>query len=221
MDRDAFLGRVRDAALAANVPAPPEVGDWTAATGTPDEMLAAFRSALENVDGIVHSVESEAEVPALVGWIMGAAGVSTVLSWGADRLPVGGIVEHLVEMGVTRVPPLVPADAAMRLTHQQAYADVDAGVTGAQAGFAESGSIVLAAAPGQPRMASLIPPLHVAVLRKVDIYPSLSTWARLHPRAAADTANLVFITGPSRTGDIEMQLNLGVHGPREIHVILC
>jgi L-lactate dehydrogenase complex protein LldG len=184
-------------------------------------LLTSFRSALENVDGTVHSVQSDTEVPALVGWILGGAGARSFLSWGPDRLPVGGVVEHLVEEGMTRAASLVPNDAAMRLTHQRAYADVDAGITGAQAGFAESGSIVLAAAPGQPRMASLIPPLHVALLRRNDMYPSLSAWAGRNPTAASDTANLVFITGPSRTGDIEMHLTLGVHGPREIHVILC
>lgn len=220
MERDAFLERVREATTTATLPEPAAPPELRSEAPDAEALTVSFRSALEAVDGNVHVVDSEADVPALVGWILSAAGVEAFLSWGSDRLPVAGVIEHLVEAGLARLPALVPDDPAMRVEHQGRYDDVGAGVTGAAAGFAASGSIVLATGPGQPRMASLIPPLHVALLRKQDIHPSLSAWAAANPNAARATANLVFVTGPSRTGDIEMQLNLGVHGPRTIHVIL-
>ena len=69
-------------------------------------------------------------------------------------------------------------------------------------------------------MASLIPLVHIALLREQDISPSLSHWIADNPTAAANTSNLVVITGPSRTADIEQILNLGVHGPKYLHVLV-
>lgn len=69
-------------------------------------------------------------------------------------------------------------------------------------------------------MASLIPDVHVAFLRRSDIHRSLAHWAAEHGDVLSAHTNVVFITGPSRTGDIEMNLNIGVHGPKQVHVIL-
>ena len=95
--------------------------------------------------------------------------------------------------------------------------DVDAGVTDVQAALAETGTLVLHAGAGHGRGLSLVPPIHIAVLRASDILPDmLDYWAQ--PRA--ETSSRVFITGPSKTADIEGELIEGVHGPGAVHVIL-
>ncbi|HDH02756.1 MAG TPA: lactate utilization protein C, partial [Actinobacteria bacterium] len=114
----------------------------------------------------------------------------------------------------------VPADQVGRLEHQEAYHSVQLGLTGADAGLAESGSVVLSSGPGRPRMASAIPIVHVVLLRVGSIYASLSQYFAAHPRAAFDRTNLIVVTGPSRTGDIESKLTLGVHGPKHVHVVI-
>jgi L-lactate utilization protein LutC len=90
------------------------------------------------------------------------------------------------------------------------------GVTKAICGLADTGSILEANGEGSPLHASLLPEIHIAVLNKSDILPSLLDAMPLvkNKRAA------VFITGPSRTADIEMTLTIGVHGPKEIVVFL-
>jgi L-lactate dehydrogenase complex protein LldG len=142
---------------------------------------------------------------------------TSFMAW--DDLPVTGVPSALASAGLRRVDHDVPAGEG-RLQHQQGYHRLDLGVTGADVGLAESGSIVLFHGPGRPRQASLLPDVHVALLRVTSITRSLAHWAEAHPNTPAATTNLVVITGPSRTGDIEMQLNLGVHGPRHLHVVL-
>jgi L-lactate dehydrogenase complex protein LldF len=93
-----------------------------------------------------------------------------------------------------------------------------AGVTGALAGICESGSLVLVGGETHPLSASLLPDIHIAILRETDLVQTLpEVLARPEIRAASSA---VIITGPSRTGDIEMTLSIGVHGPKELHVFL-
>jgi hypothetical protein len=105
--------------------------------------------------------------------------------------------------------------AGIEFTHEP-DPDIRAGVTRAICGLADTGSMLEADGVGSPLHASLLPEVHIAVLNKSDILPSLSDAMHLieGKRAAA------FITGPSRTADIEMTLTIGVHGPKEIAVFL-
>ena len=95
---------------------------------------------------------------------------------------------------------------------------VQAGITGALLGIAESGSLVLVGGDGRPLTASLLPDIHIAILRESDLVPTLLEALR-HPQIRSASASVI-ITGPSRTGDIEMTLSIGVHGPKEVHVFL-
>jgi L-lactate dehydrogenase complex protein LldF len=93
-----------------------------------------------------------------------------------------------------------------------------AGVTHAVCGLADTGSILVVDGEGQPLLASLLPAVHIAVLHKSDMLPSLPDALALPIVAQARSA--VVITGPSRTADIEMSLTIGMHGPGELHVFL-
>lgn len=96
-------------------------------------------------------------------------------------------------------------------------------VTGAFAGIAETGTLVMASGPDHPVTLNLLPDTHVVVLREVDIVGGYEdVWARLRARYGKDcmprTVNT--ITGPSRTGDIEQTIELGAHGPRRMHILV-
>jgi L-lactate dehydrogenase complex protein LldG len=85
-------------------------------------------------------------------------------------------------------------------------------------GLADTGSVVLAASPDEPRGASLLPPVWVAELRVADILPGLP---ELFAEVGTELpSSLAIVTGPSRSADIEQILTLGVHGPGEVHVVL-
>jgi L-lactate dehydrogenase complex protein LldG len=93
-----------------------------------------------------------------------------------------------------------------------------AGVSNALYGLADTGSVVLAASPDEPRARSLLPAVHVSLLAEDRILPGL---AELFDAVRDDLpSGLAIVTGPSRSADIEQQLVVGVHGPGEVHVVL-
>ena len=105
--------------------------------------------------------------------------------------------------------------AGITVSHE-ADAAIRIGVTKAICGLADTGSILEADGDGSPLHASLLTEIHIAVLRASDILPSLVDALPL----TRESRSAVFITGPSRTGDIEMSHTIGVHGPGEVHVFL-
>ena len=99
------------------------------------------------------------------------------------------------------------------------------GITGADYAVAETGSVVVMPRKGLSRLVSLVPPVHLAIVRSEDLVESIDDvflFRRLdYLRNGGDMGSyLNFITGPSRTADIEMKLVVGVHGPREVHLVL-
>jgi L-lactate dehydrogenase complex protein LldG len=215
VDREAFLGMVGRASLTSVLPDAP-----TTPSSLPDlpaaDLLTLFRARSQAVSAVVHGPMSGHGAPRSVAGIAGGHGARSFLAW--DRLPVPGVAAALQSAGIDRVDHDVPVDG--RLEHQLGYSQVDVGVTGAHAALAESGSIVLVHGEGRPRLASLVPEVHIVLLELAVLERTLAHWAGKNPTLAGDTTNLVVVTGPSRTGDIEQQLNLGVHGPRHLHIVM-
>jgi L-lactate utilization protein LutC len=94
-----------------------------------------------------------------------------------------------------------------------------AGVSAAQLAIAETGTLLLDSSVERHRLVSLVPPVHIVLLRARDIVADLGT-ALDHYGDRGLPPTLTLITGPSRTADIELELVVGVHGPRELHVLL-
>ena len=128
-------------------------------------------------------------------------GISSMLSWARDLLP-DRLIETLEAKGI-------------RIQHEFDQS-VKAGITGAAAAIADTGTILTLSGQGQPQFVSLTPEIHFAVLKVSSIYKDLGQV--MHLPWIRHASNCVLISGPSRTADIEMTLTLGVHGPREVHV---
>ena len=131
---------------------------------------------------------------------------------------LGGRLGSLTDLEALLLRPhTIDQEAATRLGRGSEGAstwDAEIGFTSADLAVAETASIVIAAGPGRSRMTSLSPPIHVVVIPRDRIVATPEeAFARLSDRTT------VFITGPSRTADIEGVLVRGVHGPREIIVI--
>jgi L-lactate dehydrogenase complex protein LldG len=189
------------------------------------QSLERFRVEFERVAGVFHRVASASEVPAVLERICRARGARSVVTWATPRLGIdagptlaaAGIAVHAMP---ATVPPL---EERRRLRDVIARADV--GVTGAELAIAETGTLVLRSAAGQPRSTSLLPACHVALFDRAALVETLEqvgialeAWHEGVP-SEGQGAVINFITGPSRTADIELTLTRGVHGPKEVHAI--
>jgi len=94
-------------------------------------------------------------------------------------------------------------------------------VTGAFAGIAESGTLVLLSGPHSPTTLNFLPGDHLVVLAAERVLPAMEDiWARLRAREGGMPRTVNFITGPSRTADVEQTMQEGAHGPRRLHLLL-
>lgn len=213
--RDDILGRLRQA-IAQQPPFPDHpLAPYLPVTRlAPDEDLKArFIAEVERVKGIVHVAPDEAAARHTLSDLLAGCNARRVTMWDEAHIPLPGVAALLAELGITRVQ----GDNA-----QVATADV--GITGADWAIAATGTLVLSSGPGKPRMASLLPPVHIAVLTEDRIVPRLEDYIaaqRAHRLGVfRRSSNVTLITGSSRTSDIEMHPVFGVHGPLELHVIL-
>lgn len=173
----------------------------------------SFREALLAVGGEVHLVHTAAEAQACLQAVLEEAHVRELVHHAAETLAplqLSALAQQLQLTGPHGIGPQA---------HREHCARADAGLTGAIAGIAATGTLVLAAAATTPRSTSLLPPLHVALLHSARIVPDIAAALLLFP-AQALPSQIINITGPSRTGDIEHDLTTGVHGPARLVVIL-
>jgi len=122
-----------------------------------------------------------------------------------------------IHLGPNVLDETVLQKAALTISHTP-HATLRVGVTRAVCGLADTGSVLIADGKGDPLQASLLPEIHIAILHVSDILPSLANAMTLP--IVRESRSAVVITGPSRTGDIEMSHTIGVHGPSEVHVFL-
>ena len=183
-------------------------------------MIASFTRELEKLMGIVHRVADSGQAQARIFELLEARGVSRVLAWDDPWLRPAHLGSALRTAGIVTESCWLPPDGPERTVRLKAIDDVVVGITGAHGALADTGSLVVVSGPGRGRIASLLPPVHIAVVGAEQLSPTLATFLADNPDIADVGSNVVAITGPSRTGDIEGTLVLGVHGPGDLHVIL-
>ena len=214
-DRAAFVGRLR-AQLAAGVPANPAHPLPAALAEVPIAV-----STLLDADDLVGSFVRNAQAARV--HVTRTAG-ATVPGAMVDAL----LAERTIRRAVVTREPEAQAVGALLAARgvdvapvgKDASANADLGVTGALAGLATTGTVVQHSGHAGGRTASLLPPVHLCVLPASRIVASTADVLRAFGDGRALPSNIVLVTGPSRSGDIEQIIALGVHGPLEVRVIV-
>lgn len=184
--------------------------------------LERFEHEFERVGGVFHRVPTPEDVPAVVGFLARERGASSVATWSARALgfdPAPGLAAE--RLACHPMPEMRLEEADRRRLREQ-IATTPLGLTGVDLALAETGTLILRSGTGRARSTSLLPACHVAVLDRTVLVESLAQVAVFleawHTEEASGAA-INFITGPSRTADIELTLTRGVHGPKEVHVV--
>ena len=179
-----------------------------------------FTTELAALGGAAHAVTSAAGAARVILDLCERHRASRVLAWDERFLGVPGLRSELSAHRIGYDTGWLPPEATARAERLAGLERIPLGVTGSIGAIADSGTIAVVSGPGRSRLASLLPPVHVAVLDARRIHASLADLLSAHPTIVDEGSNFVLITGPSRTADIEMTLTTGVHGPGEVHVIL-
>ena len=161
-----------------------------------ESLVAGFTRELETLTGIVYRVRDEGAAADIVIDLLSGRGVRRVLTWDPEWLNAPGLTAALVGHEIALESCWLPATPRERAARLQELDDVGVGLTGATAALADSGSLVMVSGPGRGRIASLLPPTHVAIVRAEDIYPSLPHYLAGSPDVTDQGSNLVVITGP-------------------------
>jgi len=206
--RTAILNRVRQAQKTGTIPSTRDrrvAVDHRASLAAPPPMSVLTRLLDELAAlGVAWFLENAAD--GVRERVAETIAGRSVLAWDPNRLPYD--IASLVPRCATGASP------------RDVQAAAHIGITGCDGAIAETGSLVLLSGSGKPRTASLLPPVHLAVVRRSDIRATMGEFFRERAHDIAASACCTFITGPSRTADIELTLTLGVHGPGQVIVIV-
>ncbi len=217
ISRNDFLERIRGgvtagnrAGVGADIPPRGAIGYQ----GAGPDQVACFVRELAAAGGKGHVVDSADALFTRLSEILQALPGNSLLLEPPAFLDEQVLADWLRALGkhIVRVEEL--GDVASR----DAFFAADIGISGVERLLAETGSIVMAASAGHPRSTSLLPPAHIAIAARSQILPDLFDLLGGSP---ALPSCLTLITGPSKTGDIELRLVTGVHGPGEVHVVIC
>jgi len=147
----------------------------------------------------------------------------------ADDVP-GAVADYLARENLPATLRAAPSPAieglpwdkrsALTVSYGRSFGQDEVGITPAFAAVAETGTLMLRSGPDHPTTLNFLPDTHVVVLRASQVVgPYEDAWARLRAAGAMPRA-VNFVSGPSRTADIEQTIQLGAHGPRRLHIVL-
>lgn len=209
--RETILGKLRKARQPfADAPAAPEEYIPMVPMAETDQatLTKRFVEEAEKLAAIVHQVSTPSAAINTILEIVGDD--SSIIRWDDEHLPLPDFSSALEQAGIGTANPNDP--------------EIRVGISGVDAALAATGSLVVASGPGKYRNASLLAPVHIAVVSTDQIIPGMESWVAAQSAddltTLRNSSNIVIISGASRTADIAMELILGMHGPGELYIVL-
>lgn len=215
--REEILARLKSAPR-GKVQARPTMPPLSEVALDRDRLIERFTTELNAQTGVVHQAAGREETLRILTETAAAEGFKKVVASGDDTVRALDLKNWGRAVGVE----VVTADEAPdREAFRNAAFSSDAGITSADFAIAETGSLGLTFREAQPRLASIAPPVHIAIVPVHSLYPVYENAVEQVFAQGRDTpSQFCFITGPSSTGDIQAVQFKGMHGPVKVVVIL-
>jgi L-lactate dehydrogenase complex protein LldG len=188
--------------------------DWLARQPPLGDLAERFCAEQLASGGEVRRVAGWAALPDVVAPWLAEAGVGSVITGSEPRLEP--LRERLAAAGRFT---LRRYERPMEAQRAELFA-TDCGITTCRGAIAETGSLIVVPTPDEPRLLSLAPAVHLAVVERARIVATLADFIASGAYQAELPSNLVLVSGASRTADIELVLAMGVHGPKRLLVAL-
>ncbi|PWC96300.1 lactate utilization protein [Azospirillum sp. TSO5] len=189
--------------------APIEAKHWAE-----EERLPRIRRLMEAVHTEFLDA-TEADWPVVLREFLEREGVGSLL-----YAPATEAGKRLVEGWGAASTTLIPYDRPLEDIKPQLFESIEAGLTTTRGAIAETGSLILWPTADEPRTLSLVPHIHIAILRTDALYDTFLQAMREQGWAQAMPTNALLVSGPSKTADIEQTLAYGVHGPKRLIVLV-
>ncbi len=195
----------------------PEITETQSPSWTAEEKISRLKSMMESVHSEIHCC-SERDFDTVFRKVADEKSIASLLY--AKNTQLGSRIHLLKQSTPEKMPELVNYDVTIETMKKRIFS-IDASITETLGGIAETGSLILWPSRDEPRLMSLIPPIHLAVLQAEKIYNTFSEaidegrWAE-----KGMPTNALLISGPSKTADIEQTLVYGVHGPKQLVVFI-
>lgn len=216
--RDNILNKLRGS-LAGTTPRPDQF-DETLVTRpwqyAPEDRITRLRSLMEAVQTEVHQLPA-AHWPEKVLALLQERGLDNLL-YAPGTEHGQALAGYWLEVGAS--PELLAYERPVEEWKDELFWQVQASVTGTIGGIAATGSLALWPDRHEPRLMSLLPPLHIALLKASEIEDNLYAMMQKQNWSAGMPTNLLLVSGPSKTADIEQVLAYGAHGPKELVVLI-
>lgn len=223
--RQATLDRIAAALLASPIanaiPAPVVIPP-----GLPsNDLVPRFLSALDRSGATCQVIDSPVAARLKLIAELRDLGTKSLLSWDGPQLPVPGILDALDVLGIEAITPTTRLDLrrsrvqdlAQRQVTLAAIANVELGLASVDAACADTGTLVYHSGPGRSHLVTQLPRRLILLLPVSCIVPNLGHWLATQPPGPS---SIVLLTGPGYAYDVELAPALGVHGPRQLDIIL-
>ena len=192
----------------------------------PDPMPAKTYNQAEKIEKLktlMEAMRTEVHVTDAQNWIYKLEEILKTRELKSLAYPpetaLGETLQSHWEKDASGLPQLIPYETEIEDFKDRLFS-IDAGITTVAGAIADPGALILWPSNKEPRLMSLVPPIHIAVLEADKIFSSFLEAMQKEKWATKMPTNVVLISGPSKTADIEMTLAFGVHGPRELIVLI-
>ena len=182
----------------------------------PEQRVPRLRQLMEAVHTETH-LTTLADWPALLERLLtekqlGSLLIAPSTPWGAQ------LAEHFA--GRSDAPHLKAYDRPVEEWKAELFNDAPASLTGTLGAIAATGSLILWPTREEPRLMSLVPPVHFAILKASEVYDNFYEVQQQQQWAGGMPTNALLVSGPSKTADIEQVLAYGAHGPKDLIVLI-